>query len=89
MPPGDLSQPCELSKHGCGVGGGEGALVGAIDGAAVGCGVGNDVGARVGKNVGADVGCGVGGGVGAAVGEDVYGSHLCSLTPSWKVEVSW
>jgi hypothetical protein len=32
MPPSDLSQPCEPSKHGCGVGGG------------VGYGVGGDVG---------------------------------------------
>ena len=48
MPPSFLSQPCEPSTHGCGVGAG------------VGAGVGDGVGLGVGLAVGVGVGAGVG-----------------------------
>ena len=56
MPPSFLSQPCEPSAHGCGVGARVGAPVGAAVGAWVGAPVGADVGATVGAAVGDSVG---------------------------------
>ena len=44
MPPGALSQPCEPSAHGCGVGAGVGAVVGVAVGALVGGAEGAGVG---------------------------------------------
>ena len=75
-PPGVLSQPCEPSSHGCGVGAGVGVAVGAALGAAEGA----DVGAAVGATVGALVGEAVG----AAVGEAVMSTHAppCARYPA-------
>jgi len=73
MPPSFLSQPCEPSSHGCGVGAG------------VGAGVGDGVGLGVGLAVGVGVGAGVGTAVGDGVGEEVTRAHameLCSQASS-------
>ena len=77
MPPSVLSQPCEPSSHGCGVGAGVGA--------GVGSGVGAGVGKLVGCGVGAGVGTGVGKGVGAGVGTGAHAACASWLLVYWPV----